>query len=333
MVNRDLHAEVLIVGAGLSGLLAADTLEKHGKKVIVLDEGSIVGGRMETLRIGPCVADTGAQFFTIRNEKFQTLVDQWIVDQLVFRWSMGWSDGSLAQPVDDGYSRYAVFGGMTALMQHLAQNLKDVRTGIRVTRVAPQGQSHWTVSDAAGRQYTAEALVLTPPAPQSLALVKAGSTRLNPGDQEALEKIEYQPCLTGLFLLNDQVQLPSPGAVQRPNAPISWIANNRQKGISDAATIITVQADGAYSQQLWEEDDSRILNALRTDLMVWLPQNHKIIEEQLKRWRYSAPTVLHPERILIGKDVPKLVFAGDGFGEPGVEGAALSGLAAADALL
>jgi predicted NAD/FAD-dependent oxidoreductase len=41
----------------------------------------------------------------------------------------------------------------------------------------------------------------------------------------------------------------------------------------------------------------------------------------------------YPERCLVAAKEPPLVFAGDGFGSPKVEGAALSGLAAADALL
>jgi len=53
----------------------------------------------------------------------------------------------------------------------------------------------------------------------------------------------------------------------------------------------------------------------------------------LHRWRYAQPIELHPERFLrVGGDAP-LLFAGDAFHGPRVEGAALSGMAAADELL
>ena len=55
-------------------------------------------------------------------------------------------------------------------------------------------------------------------------------------------------------------------------------------------------------------------------------------EMQLKRWRYALPTTLHPERYLLATGIPTLAFAGDAFGWPRVEGAALSGLTAGDAL-
>ena len=54
-------------------------------------------------------------------------------------------------------------------------------------------------------------------------------------------------------------------------------------------------------------------------------------EIQVKRWRYSGPVQAHPEPALTIATRPgPLVLAGDGFGGSKVEGAFLSGLAAAD---
>ena len=55
---------------------------------------------------------------------------------------------------------------------------------------------------------------------------------------------------------------------------------------------------------------------------------------QLKRWRFATPQAIWPEPCWAAADGPgPLVLAGDAFAGPRVEGAALSGLAAADALL
>jgi hypothetical protein len=58
-----------------------------------------------------------------------------------------------------------------------------------------------------------------------------------------------------------------------------------------------------------------------------------LIRWQVHRWRYSRPVVAHPEACLFTQEPALLAFAGDAFGTPRVEGAFLSGRAAAQALL
>lgn len=326
-MTKQISADVLIIGAGLAGLMAASTLQEKGIEAIVVDKGRRVGGRLATRRIGPGRADHGAQFFTVRRPEFQSRVEQWLAEGLVYRWSLGWSDGSLTPTTPDGYPRYAVQGGMNNLAQRLAQGL-DVRVNVRITSVSRAGNG-WQIQDEAGQIYTSQALLLTPPVPQSLALLDAGQVHLSASDREALEQIKYAPCLAGLFWIEGEVRLPEPGAVQRPNAAVSWLADNRRKGISPEATIVTVHASPTSSSQLWPAQDEEALGLLRAALLHYLEPDGKIIESQLKRWRYALPTTLHPERCLAATGLPRLIFAGDAFGGPRVEGAALSGLAAA----
>jgi predicted NAD/FAD-dependent oxidoreductase len=327
-------ADVIIVGAGLSGLMAASILDQSSdKRIVVLDKGRSVGGRMATRRIGDGIADHGAQFFTVREPEFKALVENWLALDLVYQWSLGFSDGSLTAMRDDGYPRMAVREGMNALTKHIASGFSErveVITGVQVEQVTRNMES-WVVRDDEGRQYIGRALALTAPVPQSLQLVGAGKVALHAEDRKVLEAVTYEPCLTGLFIVEGQVRLPEPGAVQRRNSPIAWIANNKQKGISPVP-VLTVQADGPTSTQLWDADDQRILKALVTDMMVYLPNDTRIVQQQLKRWRYSRPRQNLGDRFLRARDLPPLFFAGDAFGGPRVEGAVLSGLATGEAL-
>lgn len=322
--------DTLVIGAGLSGILAARELKAAGKRVLLLDKGRSVGGRLATRRIGGGVADHGAQFFTTRETKFREMLERWLIEGLAFEWSRGWSDGSIVS-TRDGHPRYAIHGGMNKLAKHLAQGL-DVRTKVEIVSVRADGTG-WQATDDHGSTVRASSLLLTPPVPQSLALLDAAAVALNESDRAALEKIEYDPCLCGMFVLDKKVRLPAPGAIQRPHANIYWIADNQQKGIS-SVPILTAQASAPYSRNLWDRKDEDILDLLRVDLMPILGDDVHIVEEQLKRWRYSQPRVTHPDSCLVAADVPApLVFAGDAFGGPRVEGAALSGIAAGKALV
>ncbi len=318
--------DVLIVGAGLSGLMAAKQLQQQGQNVLLVDKGRSVGGRLATRRMGAGRADHGAQFFTVRTPAFQAWVETWSKQGLIFQWSTGWSDGSILAAPSDGHPRYAIRGGMNALAQHLAQGLQ-VQVDTRLTQVRLHAAG-WQAEVATGQQYTARALLLTPPVPQSLALLEAGQVTLAPYDQVSLEEIEYAPCLAGLFLVEGPVNLPEPGSIQRLGSSISWIADNQRKGISPDAKIITVHAGSDYSRQHWETPDEEVMDFFMKELAPFFENETKIVEAQYKQWRYALPVVTYPDRYLLAQDLPPLVFAGDAFGGPRVEGAALSGLAA-----
>ncbi|SFM46240.1 phytoene desaturase family protein [Methanolobus profundi] len=56
--------DVIVVGAGISGLLSALTLSKHGNKVLVLEKGKFVGGNCNSYMVDGFQVDTGAHAIT-----------------------------------------------------------------------------------------------------------------------------------------------------------------------------------------------------------------------------------------------------------------------------
>lgn len=325
-------ADVLIVGGGISGLLAAQVLDKRGVQTMMADKAVRVGGRLATRRIGPGRGDHGAQFFTVRTPEFQSLVDEWMVAGIVYQWSTGFGDGSFDSRPKDGYPRYAVSGGMNNLASYLADRLKpevQLESSTKLVSLAPTADG-WRAESDDGQVFTSRAVGLTAPVPQSLAILRA--ERLSEADRRVLTAIDYEPCLVGIFWVNGDLDFPEPGAVQRPDAPIIWIADNRRKGISPEAVVVTVQASPEFSHQLKDMTETSAINALKLAIEPYLVPPAIVKEGQLKAWRYALPKTIYPERYLLAANLPPLVFAGDAFGGPRVEGAALSGLAAGDVL-
>ena len=335
--------DTLIIGAGIAGLTAATQLQKAGRQVTIFERWPRLGGRMSTYPIGDEFADDGAQFFTVRHPRFQAIVDEWQAAGLIEVWGHGWSDGSKCAH-GDGYPRYVVRGGMRALPEYLAQPL-DVRTDMVVTAVSPV-KGGWTVKTAvngatkvatkvaANETHHARTVIMTAPVPQSLAILDAGKTVLPIPACEALQRIRYAPSLTGLFWVDGTVKFPEPGAIQRPERAIVWMADNRRKGVSKTR-LITVQASPGLSNQLLEADAESALAGLEAALRPFLAETAVVRESHLKRWRYALPTVFHPDRCLratTGETASPIIFAGDAFKEPRVEGAVLSGLTAVEAI-
>ena len=323
--------DVLIVGAGMSGLMAAQTLRQRGYSVQLIERGRSVGGRLATRRVGDGgLADHGAQFFTVRSDTLQTYVDRWLAQDLVYVWGEGWSDGSVKRTAGDGHARYACRGGMNALAKHLASEL-DIAINCLVTGIQPD-ESDWALKDSAGKVYRSKGLVMTPPVPETLALLTKNGVYLQENDQNALRRIRFGPCLCGIHEIQGELELPAPGAVQNFQANVYWVADNLAKGISQTA-VVTSHANAKFSRQNWDAPEADIIRELESAVQPYLKEGAQIVRTQLKKWRYSVPLTTHADDCLLADGLPPLVFAGDAFGGRGrVEGAFLSGIAAGNAM-
>ena len=58
-----------------------------------------------------------------------------------------------------------------------------------------------------------------------------------------------------------------------------------------------------------------------------------VLAFQIQRWRYAGPVECRPEPTVVWGSDPVIALAGEAFAGPKVEGAFLSGRAAADAVL
>lgn len=323
--------DVVVVGAGLSALMAARRLVDAGLSVILVERESVAGGRLATWRSGLDHADIGAQFFTIRTDEFAYFVEQWLAAGWITEWARGWSDGTSLSSGHDGYPRYIAADGFAALANHLSVGL-TICFDTQLGKILADGD-HWLAMAVDGREFAGRSLVLTPPAPQSLALLDAGGVALPSEQRVVLDSIQYGPCLCGVFAIDGDTIIPEPGALQRPNDPISWVADNRRKGMSKGGrSVLTIQANSEASTRRWAEADEAILTWMAAELEPWLVPGARLQHLLLKRWAYAAPLNVYPERCLVVPGPTPLVLAGDAFDGPRIEGAALSGLAAAEFL-
>ncbi|TVR52963.1 MAG: FAD-dependent oxidoreductase [Spirochaetaceae bacterium] len=317
--------DVLIVGAGMSGLTAARGLAATGRSVRVVDKGRGVGGRVATRRISDATFDHGAQFFTARDPRFLALVEQWVAEGAASEWFRS-SSGSGGNP------RYRGTPTMTSIAKALSAGL-DVVLSTRVEsvrRVGDTDRAAWRVRFADATEVEAGSVILTPPVPQSLEILRSGEVVIESQTRSLLESVEYAPCIAIMAVLNGPSRIDPPGGIapkpDDPAFPISWISDNRQKGVSNVAAI-TIHASAAFSRENLQRDPKDVADALLSAASPWLGSD--AIEHQLHVWRYARPTRFLDVGCVTVCASPALVVAGDACLGARLEAAVLSGWAAA----
>ena len=311
-MSEQTTTDILIIGAGLAGLLAATDLQASGFHSIVVDKGRGVGGRLASRRIGSATFDHGAQFITARTPRFAALLNEWQELGLVTEWYRG---------TNAEHIYWRGVPSMTAIPKHLAKSL-HVRLEMKMTALK-QESSRWLAIFENGETITANAVLLTAPVPQSLALLAAGGVALEASMREQLEAVEYEPCMAVMAVLNGESNLPQPGFLRFDSGPIGWIADNQ-------VSAVTIHAAPAFSLEHQDDDRQEIGQHLLEVAAPWL--GAETAEFQVHAWRYARPKHEQDHPYLALNQSPPLLIAGDAFGGQRVEGAALSAWAAADAL-
>ena len=321
MIFESHDTDVLVVGAGMSGLAAASTLNGTRLQTLVIDKSLKIGGRLASKKRGSARFDYGAQFMTAREPRFMALMEQCEALGLIKQWFTTGSGTQRKHP------RWCGLSGMTAVAEHLAASL-PFSPGLKLATI-DRHNDRWLARMSTGEVLVARALLLTPPVPQILAVLEASEITIPDEITERLQKIKYEKCVAVLAHLNGASAIDPPGALKFSEGKISWLADNHLKGISKAPAV-TIHGSAAFSEDFFHADRMESGRILLEAAGPWLGSG--VSEFQVHGWRYAKPIHVEPERCLVINRHPPLVVAGDGFGGPRVEGAAMSGWTAAAAL-
>ena len=315
--------DTLVVGAGIAGLLCADTLQRAGRDVLLLDKGRRPGGRMATRSEAGATFDHGAQFFTVRTDFLQARVDEWLADG----WIREWFREAPWDSSPGGHPRYVGVEGMNTVARRLAARL-PFQPSVRVQRVARSTDDRWTVTarehGGEERAWSARHLVLTAPLPQSLHLLGKGGIRLPEESLPALLSVDYVRSLTALVTLDGPADLPDPGGMKPEGEPLSWIGDNQRKGLSPQRAALTLHSTSHFGDTHWEAPEEEQLAPLLEAGRPWFG-GHPVLSARIHRWRYNQPLRTAGEDFF-WEEALGLGMAGDAFGGPRVEGSAVSGL-------
>jgi photolyase PhrII len=337
------NPRVAVVGAGMSGVIAARTLKDHGVDVGVFEKSRKVGGRMATRRReDQPVFDHGAQYFTARDERFARYVESWLQQGIVARWpDAGQSivvmkDGVL-EPKSGSVDRYVGTPGMRSVVEYLSQEI-PIKFQTTIAKIDRGPSGRWQLYDTNNNVHGPfDQLILSAPAPQTAKLLEAipQESALKPLIAQ-IKAVKMNPSWATMVQLESTLDQPIPWAgAFAHDSLLSWIARDSSKPErnSKSADRIVLHATAQWSIDNLERDAETIASEMLDEF--WRisgspaqPTAHL----QAHRWRYAIPVEPTEARTLFSHDMT-IGCCGDWLGGPRVEGAFLSGMAAAGRIL
>ena len=340
MPRLDPIPSVAVIGAGMSGLFAARTLQDHGLAVTVFEKSRGVGGRMSTRRIeGGTTFDHGAQYFTARDPRFISNVDSWIEQGIVGQWpdpKMG-NDQKIVvlekgtiKSESDSDQRYVAVPRMNSICKHLAHGL-NIQTQTRITKVLASADEVGGVElfdEAENSLGQFDRLIISAPTSQTAELLTNFPALAKP-----IAKIEMNPCWATMVAFEKPITDQWVGAFLHDSI-LSWAARNSTKpGRNHDVEHLVIHAIPEWTDQHWEHEPTEVAKMMLAEFWkVAGIEPASPVHLQSHRWKYAIAVEPSHDRCFADK-ASVVVACGDWASGSRVEGAFLSGMAAAERIL
>ena len=329
---------ILIIGAGLSGLAAAQTLSTFGENVLVVEKSRGPGGRMSTrheqLHGKEMSFDHGAQFLRAHGDGFRKVMDAWERDRWIALWRGQFVriQGQRVEP-EEGRLRYAPGPGMNRVCREYADRLQDrVQYGTRVTKLDEEDGRIMATTKEGKCIGAFRAAICTAPGPQTGQLL--GGFR--PMLARAAESTSYAPCLAAMVAFAERPSVEW-CAASIHDGPLSFVAeDNARPGHQqpEGPSRWILHASSKWSTEHLETEPE-LFAPLLLEAFGQLPEA-KVSDHPLHlqghRWRFALVEKTTAASTPETEGIPPVAIAGDWCEGPRVEAAWCSGVRAASAI-
>jgi len=314
--------DVAVIGAGMAGLVCAQQLSQAGYSVLVVEKSRGLGGRVATRRLHNTCADHGVCYLKPKGELLRRFVELLSDRHILEVWT------------SDPVANYVAPEGMSAIAKFLAQNL-EISLNQRVAAITPIDNKWRLTFESSNEELTATSLVVAIPAPQAFTLLAPLGDLVGKAFLDNLDSIEFYPSLTVMAgYPADSQPLPEWKALSFVDNPdLAWIGLDSSKRHNSQQPLFVIQSSADFAQRYLESSDLQpaaqqmLQRASECVQLSWLATPEWM---QVHRWRYAFPRNPWDKAFLSAESFLPLVCCGDWCGGKLVEGAMLSGLAAAE---
>jgi hypothetical protein len=326
------QSKIAVIGAGISGLACATTLQNAGLEVTVFEKSRGVSGRMSTRVNNQWQCDHGAQYFTASNPQFAAEVQRWNEAGVAKLWQprLQMFDGVKFTNKTSLKHRYVGVPQQTSPAKFLAQNL-NLRASTTINKVELI-DNQWQLSSKEHGQLTHvfDALILAMPSPQAKILLESSAPKL----AKVAASVVMQGCWSLMCCFNNKLELPFDGLFVQ-NSLLSWVARDNAKPSralynSAYSEIWVLHASSEWSEIHIDENADIVAEKMITEFIKLggsIPQSYTT-----HLWRY-ADCANYSTLGYIWDNAKYVGLCGDWLNGGKVQGAWLSGQLLAEQLL
>ena len=300
--------KVAVVGAGIAGIACARTLMQAGLDVTVFEKSTGAGGRMSTRSSEFGGFDHGAQYFTVRDARFEKalatasgLVRPWSANTVRILDELGRVVASSLPPKE---AHWVATPGMNSLVRQWSEPLAAAGKLVLQTQVVrieadtlhPEcWQLQTEGPDAQARVHSGfDAVLLAVPSPQASALLI--SSQQAKSLQAEVGAVTVAPCWTLMLAFPQAVQPnlahlgPQWNAARSTHHRIAWLARESSKPGRSLVERWTVQASPQWSERHLEDDAERVKAKLLKAFTEVTGIRAEPPYAAVHRWRYAQTT-------------------------------------------
>lgn len=283
-----MQAEIIIIGAGVAGLMAGRKLAAAGRDILILDKGRRIGGRMASRREAGFLFNHGAQFVTAHSPIFAEICADAAGDNIMELW-----------PASGRNTAYSGRPSMRDIASFIGAEL-PIHQQSEIEKIDQLDTGGFTLQAKNTDAYHCQHLLVTAPAPQTVRLLQ----NLSPELAKSADSAEYAPCWTVMAGLD---KMPEGVTPVLTNADIiGWASCEASRPGAQASGAVTIQASAEYSREFLESAPEKVI----ADLLAAFAkhQNNLPLEwvyQRAHRWRYAK--VIRPAR----PDAPFMDYIGE----------------------
>jgi predicted NAD/FAD-dependent oxidoreductase len=179
--------------------------------------------------------------------------------------------------------------------------------------------------------FLADFIILALPVPQLLELLNFSDLEIPEDIHSELVKVKYERCIALLVKGHLKKKYSDAVFIEPKEGPITLIINNHIKGVSDYSGALAVHTNPKFSLKNWNVPNTGLMKLIHNEFTQYVHNSYEIL--RIHRWRYSRAIYSHPQPYLVVHDPGLMAFGGDSFTGVDIEGAALSGLGVAKAII